>query len=49
VGSVGLAFKTANSRKNVLMLGVVDDLEKDVLLNVAHVALNPMTAGSAAT
>jgi glycosyltransferase involved in cell wall biosynthesis len=46
VGSAGLAFKDRKLPENVLMLGVVDDLEKDVLLNVAHVALNPMTAGS---
>jgi glycosyltransferase involved in cell wall biosynthesis len=46
LGSAGLAFKDRKLPANVLMLGVVDDCEKDVLLSAAHVALNPMTAGS---
>jgi glycosyltransferase involved in cell wall biosynthesis len=46
VGSAGLAFSRRNIPDNVVMVGVVDDEEKNVLLGAADVALNPMTSGS---
>lgn len=46
VGSAGLAFKDRTLPENIIMLGVVDDDEKNVLLGSADVALNPMTSGS---
>ena len=46
LGSAGLAFAGSDVPSNVLMLGVVDDEEKNILLGAADVALNPMTSGS---
>lgn len=46
VGSAGLAFAKRVIPENVVMVGVVDDEEKNILLGCADVALNPMTSGT---
>lgn len=46
IGSAGLAFNNVSIPNNVLMVGVVDDEEKNILLGAADIALNPMMSGS---
>jgi glycosyltransferase involved in cell wall biosynthesis len=46
MGSVGLYFKDQATPKNVGFLGVVDNEEKDLILGIVDVALNPMLSGS---
>lgn len=46
VGSACLAFKGRDLPANVMMLGVVDEEEKDLLLASGSVAINPMSEGS---
>lgn len=46
LGSVGLAFQNDQRPANVGFMGVVDDETKDVALELADVALNPITFGS---
>jgi glycosyltransferase involved in cell wall biosynthesis len=46
VGSVGLAFQTEKRPDNVGFLGTVDEQTKAVTLELADVALNPVTFGS---
>lgn len=46
VGSACSAFANHAIPVNVVMLGVVDDEEKNILLGSADVALNPMTSGT---
>ncbi len=46
IGSVGLYFRDKQSPDNVGFLGLVDEEEKDLILSIADVALNPMASGS---
>ena len=46
MGSVGLYFKDKVRKRNLGFLGVVDDAEKDFILGMVDVALNPMISGS---
>ena len=46
LGSVGHYFKGKAVPQNVGFMGVVDDEEKNYVLSLADVALNPMMAGS---
>ncbi len=46
IGSVGLAFASHKIPENVVMVGIVDDEEKNILLGCADIALNPMASGS---
>lgn len=45
IGSAGNALAARPTPGNVLLLGVVEDEERDVLLAVADIGLNPMTSG----
>lgn len=45
VGSAGGAFSERQLPGNVIMVGAVSDEEKDMLLGLATVALNPMMSG----
>lgn len=46
VGSVGMAFKDKPHPANVGFLGVVDEATKEIVLEIADMALNPITYGS---
>jgi glycosyltransferase involved in cell wall biosynthesis len=46
VGSGGLKFSSDCKLPNVKFLGVVDDAEKQVVLSMADIAINPMTSGT---
>jgi len=46
IGSSCLAFKDKPRPTNVALLGVVDDAEKDTILGLADMALNPCVSGS---
>ena len=46
MGNVCYAFDPASVPPNVKMLGLRPDAERDVLFDIAHVALNPVTYGS---
>lgn len=46
VGSVGWAFQHEKRPSNLGFLGVVDEETKEVVLEIADVALNPMSFGS---
>jgi glycosyltransferase involved in cell wall biosynthesis len=46
VGSVSYAFATDARPDNVLFLGEVDDISRNLVLECCHIALNPMEHGS---
>lgn len=46
VGSVGMAFQDKPHPSNVGFLGVVDEATKAIVLEIADIALNPITYGS---
>lgn len=46
MGSVGMKFQAQPCPANVGFLGVVDDVTKAVVLEIADIALNPITYGS---
>lgn len=46
VGGVHIAFKSRKLPNNILFKGFVDNDEKDRLLSISDVALNPMLSGS---
>lgn len=45
IGSVCSAYE-ANTPKNVLMFGEIDELHKNILLKISDIAINPMKEGS---
>ena len=46
IGSISLFFSGKPVPKNVGFMGVVDNVEKDCILSIVDVALNPMLTGS---
>lgn len=46
IGSAGLKFQDMSLPENIRLLGVLDEKEKQVVLAVSDLAINPMTSGS---
>lgn len=46
IGSVCKYFENANTPLNLSLAGIVSDIEKEIYLSIADIALNPMLSGS---